>query len=103
MSVKGSGKKAKYCSDKCRMKQNRYNAKSIKIHDIKYDVIYDWELIEDLSLRYTKDKDWIRRGVLACRNADVSPEYFINKYLECKDIPTNQRVNEEARKINYKR
>lgn len=40
------------------------------------------KLATELITKYGKDKGFIERGLLACRNAGVSETYFIERYLE---------------------
>ena len=58
---------------------------------------FDWELAEDLAHKFTRPAEWIKRGFLACREAGVSPEYFIDRYLHRKLIPMNTEVDQSFR------
>jgi len=59
--------------------------------------MFDWEWAEDLAYEFTRPAAWIKRGFLACREADVSPEYFIDRYLHRKLIPMNIAVDQSFR------
>ena len=54
----------------------------------------DWEWAEDLAHEFTLPSAWIKRGLLACREAGVSPEYFIDRYLHRKLIPMDTEVDQ---------
>lgn len=76
-----------------------YTAKNIKIRNVKFDPMYDWELAGELAEKYVKPIAWIKRGIESCRLSGISPEYFIDKYLRHKTIETNPDVSENIRKI----
>ena len=61
--------------------------------------MFDWELAEELARDFTCPVDWIRRSILACREADVSPQYFIDRYLHKKPIEMNRDVDKAARAL----
>ena len=96
-----SGSKAKFCSDKCRKANSRkYTSENIKVlehSDMHLDPRFDWKLIENLSKDYCKDVEFIKRGIESCRNAGVSPNYFIDRYLKLIDIPINKEVNKQSK------
>lgn len=57
-----------------------------------------WIEPEILATKYNKDVEFIKRGLLACRNAGVSDSYFIDRYLEGnKDIPHNKDVEYQSK------
>ena len=86
-----------WCCDNCRKKYGRaYNASSIKIHNEEFDQIMDWKLADDLSQEYIKPVEWIKRSIKACREAGESPQYFIDRYLDKKDIPKNLEVEKQS-------
>jgi len=60
---------------------------------------FDWEWAEDLAHEFTRPSAWIKRGFLACREAGVSPEYFIDRYLHRKLIPKNIEVDQSFRTL----
>ena len=60
------------------------------------DPMFDWELAEDLAHEFNRPVEWVRRGNLACREAGVSPEYFIDRYILKKPIPMNEEVDRVA-------
>ena len=111
----------KTCSNACRKKLSRevkpvtphtkllktcdtlpegaYAASSIVILDASECIsnpMFDWELAEDLAHEFTRPVEWIKRGISACREAGVSPEYFIDRYLLRKPIPMNEEVHRVA-------
>lgn len=95
----------KFCSIKCKNQYN-YNSKSIKVlkdKELITDPRFDWKLSEDLSIQYNKPIEWIKRGLLSCRNAGVEIDYFINKYLLKQDIEINKEVIRESILINRNR
>jgi len=57
----------------------------------------DWEWAEELAHEFTRPAAWINRGFRACREAGVSPEYFIDRYLHRKLIPMNTAVDQSFR------
>jgi hypothetical protein len=58
--------------------------------------MFDWELAEDLAHEFTRPVEWIKRSISACREAGVSPEYFIDRYILRKSIPMNEEVHRVA-------
>ena len=79
-----------------------YTASSIAIlsdSDRKSNPMFDWELAEDLAHEIIRPVVWIKRGILACRESGVSPQYFIDRYLYRRDIPMNKHVDLCFRKI----
>ncbi len=61
--------------------------------------MFDWELAEDLAHEFTRPVEWIKRSFLACREAGVSPEYFIDRYLLKKPTPINWEVDQAFREL----
>jgi len=61
--------------------------------------MFDWELAEDLAHEFIRPAAWIKRGFLACREAGVSLEYFIDRYLHRKLIPMNIEVDQTFRML----
>lgn len=76
-----------------------YNASSIKI--LSKSEAYQrmpWLKADELAQRYGKDVDFIKRGLQACRSANVGEEYFVKRYLEeMKDIPMDEAVDYQSR------
>jgi len=75
---------------------DNYDASCIKIlaHE---DVVekFDWAKIGELADKYKRDPKWIENGFEACRASSVSPDYFVQRYLEGnKDIPKNPLVEQ---------
>ena len=118
------GQSRKTCSNPCRQKLYRraegvtplptplgrcntppvraYTAANIVImgaSDRMSNPMFDWELAEDLAHEIIRPVEWIKRGIWACREAGVSPQYFIDRYLYRKDIPMNKHVDVCFRKI----
>ena len=116
------GPVGKTCSNACRKKLSRetktcdihtealktcdtppggaYTASSIVIMGASECIsnpMFDWESAEDLAHEFTRPSAWIKRGFLACREAGVSPEYFIDRYLHRKLIPMNTAVDQSFR------
>ena len=76
-----------------------YTASSIAIlSDIERisDPTFDWELAQQLAGDFCRPVEFIERGILACREAGISPEYFIDRYLLKKPIPMNEEVHRVA-------
>jgi len=92
-----------FCSNACSNVSNRrtqsYNASSIRIRSDD-DTMQDWELIPYLADKYTRDAKWIERSIQACREAGMSIDYFVSRYLDNdKSIKINQNVCIESAKI----
>jgi hypothetical protein len=60
---------------------------------------FDWELAQQLAGDFCRHVEFIERSILACREAGVSPEYFIDRYLLLKPIPMNEEVDQAFRKL----
>ena len=79
-----------------------YEAKNIAIlrePDRIDNPMFDWELSQRLADEYTRPVEWIKRSIRACREAGVSPQYFIDRYLIKSGIEMNQSVDQEFRTI----
>ena len=61
--------------------------------------MFDWELAEDLAHEFTRPVEWIKRGILACREAGITPLYFIDRYLLRKSLLMNKDVDQASRAI----
>ena len=82
--------------------EGAYNAVNIVIlseYDRLSNPMFDWELAEELAHEFTRSIDFVKRGILACREAGVSPQYFIDRHLHKKPIPMNKHVDLCFRKI----
>jgi hypothetical protein len=60
---------------------------------------FDWGLAEDLAHEFNKPVEWIERSIRACREAGVSPQYFIDRYLKKLPISIDREVDECSREI----
>lgn len=69
--------------------ENEYNAKSIRILSAKDIQGFDWNRARQVADDYNKPIEFVSRGFEACRLAGLSPDWFINKYLEKEAIPDN--------------
>jgi len=80
-----------------------YTAANIKIlspDDLCLDPAFDWRLVDDLASKYTKDRHFIARNVAACREAGISPQYFIDRYLkDDKTIPLDDAVDAISKRL----
>ena len=79
-----------------------YTASSIMIMGVSESIsnpMFDWELAEDLAREFTRPAVWIKRSFLACREAGISPEYFIDRYLLKKPTPINREVDQAFREL----
>lgn len=97
--------KSVFCSDACRKKASRsakdYTAKDIRILNDE-DIIekFDWAKIGALSEQYKVPAEWIERGFMACEQAGVDVDYFINRYLKKdKSVPFHEGVDEAYREL----
>ncbi len=82
--------------------EHAYTASSIVIlgaSECISNPMFDWELAEDLAHEFTCPVEWIKRSILACREAGVSPKYFIDRYLLQKPIPINKEVDQAFREL----
>ena len=79
-----------------------YTASSIAIlsdTELMSDPSFDWELVLRLAVDFPRPAEWIERGIAACRDAGVSPQYFIDRYLHRKQIPMNLDVDQSFRNL----
>ncbi len=113
----------KTCSNACRKKLSRakpvtpltkplktcdmpsepaYAASSIVIlseYECLFDSTFDWELAQRLARDFCRPVEWIERGIAACREVGVDPQYFIDRYLYHKPIPLNTEVDRSFRNL----
>lgn len=82
------------------MSYDASNIHVLKEHDMA-NPMFDWVLIDALSVKYNRDKEWIARSIAACREAGVSPKYFIDRYLERTGSPLNIDVDTTSRSIQH--
>ncbi len=61
---------------------------------------FDWELAQQLAGDFCRPLAWVRRGLAACRNVGVDPQYFIVRYLHHKPIPMNFEVDKSFRELS---
>ena len=72
-----------------------YNASSIRVLTAKeIQDNFDWNRAAQVAKDYQRPVEFINRGFEACRLAGLSPEWFINKYLEKEDVPDNEEFTE---------
>jgi len=84
----------------CAPSGGAYGAKNIVIlrePDRMENPMFDWELSQRLADEYTRPVEWIKRGILACRGAGVTPQYFIDRYLLRIPLPMNKDVDQASR------
>ena len=115
------GRQRKTCGDACKKRLSRsrivtpvtktltnrdkgsctpYNASNIVImgtSDRMSNPIFDWDLAENLAREHNRPVEWIQRSILACREAGVSPQYFIDRYILMSPIPMNKAVDQAFR------
>lgn len=79
--------------------QRPYDAKSIRVlSDQEALNSTPWLAAETLASTYDKPVEFIRRGLEACRLAEVHQSYFIDRYLRGdKDVPKNDAVEHHSR------
>jgi len=65
--------------------------------EVRSDPKFDWEWVQALALEYCRNPEWIKRGIAACHEVGVDPQYFIDRYLLRKPIPMNKEVDEAFR------
>lgn len=74
-----------------------YTAANIRIEDTPE---HDFTLVYDLADTYNKPVEFIKHGIEACRLAEVSESYFIDRYLKGdKSIPLNPDVSAISREL----
>ncbi len=77
-----------------------YTAESIRILDHSEAAQrFAWLDVETLATRYRRPAAWIARGLEACRRAGVDRQYFVDRYLEKRDVPRNPIVDEAFREL----
>ena len=76
-----------------------YNASCLRIlGDAEALEATPWLAAETLATTYNKPVDFVKRGIEACRLANVEQSYFIERYCKGnKDIPKNDAVEYHAR------
>jgi hypothetical protein len=78
--------------------ENAYTAASIRI--LQPDEIihrFEWAAIGSLAAQYQRPAAWIERGFAACQAAGVSVDYFVERYLEKREVPRNDAVEHQFR------
>ena len=94
------------CSMKCRHVWNRsgekkpYDASSIRV--LKPEEIasrFEWVHIADLAKKFVCPEEWIERGFRACEYAGVSPDYFVERYLEKTGAEFREDVDAAFREL----
>lgn len=77
-----------------------YTADSIRILDHSEAAVrFAWLDVETLAARYRRPRQWIARGLEACRRAGVDRQYFVDRYLEKRDVPRNPVVDAAFREL----
>jgi len=77
-----------------------YTAESIRILDAgEACQRFAWLDAEALATRYRRPVAWISRGLEACRRAGVDRQYFVDRYLEKRDVPRNPIVDTAFREL----
>lgn len=77
-----------------------YTSSSIAVlsdSEVRSDPKFDWEWAQALAQEYCRNPEWIERGIAACHEVGVDPQYFIGRYLLRKPIPMNKEVDEAFR------
>lgn len=105
-------KDSKYCSDACRQCSYRHRkAVETRYDDIRISYASEVERLKAddpygkdstflLAREYVLDSEHIRRALECCRLANISPDYYINRYLKNdKSIPLNMEVDTIMRDI----
>lgn len=79
------------------MNSDEYTADAIKICDGSQ---FDWVIEGSLAAQYGRDIDFIKRGLEACKLANVSFDYFIDRYLKKdKSVPFDPIVDTISRDV----
>jgi len=68
-----------------------YTATNIQILDNPAEE-FTWLKAEELAKKYKKNVEWVRRGLMACEQVGIPSQFFIDKYLEDKDLPKNEEM-----------
>ena len=79
-----------------------YTSSSITVlsdSEVRSDPKFDWEWAQALAQEYCRHPGWIERGIAACHEAGVDPQYFIDRYLLRKPLPMNEEVDEAFRRL----
>lgn len=77
-----------------------YTADSIRILDHSEATHrFAWLDVETLATHYRRPVAWISRGLEACRRAGVDRDYFVDRYLERRDVPRNPIVDTAFREL----
>ena len=78
-----------------------YSAKDIKIlSDMEVIDRFDWAKVGALAAQYNRPAEWIERGLGACAEVGVSPDYFIRRYLDGdKTVPRHDGVDAAFRTL----
>ena len=79
-----------------------YTSSSITVlsdSEVRSDPKFDWEWAQALAQEYCRHPGWIERGIAACHEVGVDPQYFIGRYLLRKPIPMNKEVDEAFRRL----
>ena len=77
-----------------------YDASSIRV--LRADEIasrFEWVHIADLAKKYARPEEWIERGFRACEHAGVSPDYFVERYLEKAGVDFREDVDAAFREL----
>ena len=83
--------------------EQAYTASSIAVlsdSECMSNPAFDWELAQQLAGDFCRPLEWVRRGIAACRDAGVEPQYFIDRYLHRKPIPMDFTVDKSLRELN---
>lgn len=92
------------CGPKIYAPENGYTAASIRI--LKREEVaqrFEWAAIGALAAQFQRPVVWIERGFAACQAAGVSPDYFVEKYLEGRDLPKNDAVDYQFKQLIHPR
>ena len=77
-----------------------YNENSIEFFREELDPRFDWRLAEEWARKYRRDPVFVLRGIMACRECCVSPQWFLSRYLlREKDAPRREDVEEAHRRL----
>lgn len=70
----------------------------MKVEDLEER--WEWLKAGNLANQYKRDEKWITRGLQACREVGVSPDYFIRRYLDGdKSVPLREDVDAVFRQL----
>jgi len=81
---------------------DEYNEDSTQIVrlDLDLDPRFDWCLTGEWGSKYHRDPKFILRGTMACRECNVSPTWFLDRYFERKpDTPRYEDVEEAHQRL----